>query len=74
VLYRSHMDATQTIGHYPHSDVHYADQLEQSDERHVERVGEEATDLLPARGVVFSIAIGAGLWALILGAGWLIFR
>ena len=31
-------------------------------------------NLLPARGVVLSVAIGAGLWAVILAAGWLIFR
>jgi hypothetical protein len=37
-------------------------------------LGEEQVDLLPARGVLLSIAIGAGLWAVILAAGWLIFH
>jgi hypothetical protein len=67
------MDATQTINHYEHSDVHYTDPADQRRDD-AARLGEEPTDLLPARGVVLSIAIGAGLWALILTAGWLIFR
>ena len=37
-------------------------------------IGEEQVDLLPARGIALSVAIGAGLWALILAVGWLIFR
>jgi hypothetical protein len=69
------MDATQTLDHYDPSDVRYTElhQEERRDEDAV-RVGEEPTDLLPARGVVLSVAIGAGLWALILTAVWLICR
>lgn len=65
------MDVTQTISHYEHSDVHYTDPTERRDDA-VAHQGEERVDLLPARGVVVSIAIGAGLWAVILAVGWLI--
>jgi hypothetical protein len=65
------MDATQTISHYEH--VHATDPAERRDDVAAHE-GEEQVDLLPARGVVLSIMIGASLWALILAIGWLIFR
>jgi hypothetical protein len=67
------MDATQTINHYERSDVRYTIPAERRDDD-AAHLGEEQVDLLPARGVLLSIAIGAGLWAVILAAGWLIFR
>lgn len=67
------MDATQTISHYEHSDVRYTDTAERRDDD-AAHAGEEKIDLLPARGILFSIAVGAGLWALIFAVGWLIFR
>jgi len=67
------MDATQTISHYEHSDVHYADPTDRRDDEDA-HAGEEQVDLLPSRGIVLSIAIGAGLWAVILAVGWLIFH
>ena len=67
------MDATQTINTYRHSDVQYTDPADRRDDD-ATHLGEEQVDLLPARGVMLSIAIGAGLWALILAVGWLIFR
>jgi hypothetical protein len=67
------MDATQTISHYEHSDVHDTDPANRRDDP-VAHAGEEQIDLLPSRGIVLSIAIGAGLWALIIGVGWLIFH
>jgi hypothetical protein len=67
------MDATQTINHYEHSDVRYTDPADRRDDD-AAHLGEEQVDLFPARGVLLSVAIGAGLWAVILAAGWLIFR
>ena len=67
------MDATQTINHYEHSDVRFTDPAERRDDD-ASRLGEEQVDLLPARGVLLSVAIGAALWAVILAAGWLIFH
>jgi hypothetical protein len=66
------MDATQTINHCDH--VPYTDPADRRDDDVATHLGEEQVDLLPARGVLLSIAIGAGLWAVILGAGWLIFH
>ena len=44
------MDATQTINHYEHSDVRYTNRdLEERRDEDAVRVGEEPTDLLPAR-------------------------
>jgi hypothetical protein len=68
------MDATQTINHYEHSDVHYTDSADRREDAAAAHMGEEQVDLLPARGIALSVAIGAGLWALLLAVGWLIFR
>jgi hypothetical protein len=67
------MDATQTLLPYSeHSEVSADPQLAR---RHAEIAGDPAEDnLLAARGVLISVVIGAGLWAVILTAGWLIFR
>jgi hypothetical protein len=67
------MDATQTINHYEHSDVRYTIPADRREED-TAHLGEEQVDLLPARGVLLSVVIGAALWAVILAAGWLIFR
>ncbi len=68
------MDATHTIHDYGHSDVHYEAHLPERRAEDAARPGEEPVDLLPARGVLVCLVIGAGLWALILAVGWLILR
>lgn len=35
---------------------------------------DDADNLLSARSVLISVVIGAGLWAVMIAAGWLIFR
>src|SRR5689334_8112225 len=67
------MDATHTITDYEHSDVLHTDPANRRDDEAL-RAGEEQVDLLPARGIALSLVIGAGLWALILATGWLIFH
>ena len=67
------MDATQTLLPYSeHSEVSADPQLAR---RRAEIAGDPSEDnLLPARSVLIAVAIGAGLWTVILTAGWLIFR
>jgi len=67
------MDATQTLLPYrEHADVPADPELAR---RRVEAANDNSEDnLLAARGVLISVVIGAGLWAVILTAGWLIFR
>jgi hypothetical protein len=66
------MDATQTLSYREHSDVTADPELAR---RHAEVASDASEDnLLAARGVLISVVIGAGLWAVILTAGWLIFR
>jgi hypothetical protein len=67
------MDAIQTLLPYrEHSDVSADPELAR---RRAEVASDASEDnLLAARGVLISVVIGAGLWAVILTAGWLIFR
>jgi hypothetical protein len=71
------MDASHTIhpSYTEHADVAHADPNQGRRRTDAARhASEEQDDLLPARGVAVSVLIGAGLWAIILTAGWLIFR
>lgn len=67
------MDATHTISDYDHTALPLEAPLP---ERRVEnaRADEEPIDLLPARGILVAVLIGAAMWAVILAVGWLIFR
>ena len=66
------MNATQTIRHY--SDVHYMEPTPERRETDPANITEEPVDLLPASGLLIAVVLGAGLWALILTAGYFIFR
>ena len=66
------MNTTQTIRHY--SDVHYTEPTPARRDTDTANLSEEPVDLLPASAMLIAVVIGAGLWALILTAGWLIFR
>jgi hypothetical protein len=71
------MDATQSLIRYSeHSDD--ASRADPNQGRRRADSGrlppEEQDDLLPARGVLVSVVIGVGMWAILIGIGWLIFR
>ena len=74
--YLGRMDAIQSLLRYSeHSDASHADP--QQDRRRTDvarRSPEDHDDLLPARGVLVSVVIGAGLWAVLIAAGWFIFH
>jgi hypothetical protein len=74
--YLGHMDATQSLLRYSEqSDVSQADPNQGRRRTDSGRLPpEEQDDLLPARGVLVSVVIGAGMWAILIGVGWLIFR
>jgi hypothetical protein len=77
VHYLGRMDATQNLLRYsePSDSAHHADAHQDRRRTDVARRSpEEHDDLLPARGVLVSVLIGAGLWAILIGVGWLIFR
>jgi len=69
------MDATHSLHYREHSNVSHANPVPSRRRIDADRdLPERHDDLLPARSVVIAVAIGAGLWAVILTAGWLIFR
>lgn len=67
------MDATQTLVDYEHTATRYVD-LPQRRADDAARIEAEPIDHVPARAIVIAVVMGVGLWALIIGAGWLIFR
>jgi hypothetical protein len=67
------MDATQTISHYEHSDVQYPTQPDRRD-ADAQSATLEPVDLVPPRAILIAVVMGAALWGLIIGAGWLIFH
>lgn len=69
------MNATHTL--LPgsvHSDVSHADPHDRRKTDTANHVRDDQDNLLPARGVLISVVLGGGLWAVLLAVGWLIFR